>query len=93
MFSFSILCNFINNVQENVYYRIFKQDDDFNIVTGVRYKKGSVKILEQGDKFVVVVKRYFLRTIPLYEKKFEFNTMEEAEIEYDRQKHAMWRIS
>lgn len=76
-----------------MYYRIYRQSDDFHVIEGVRYKKGSVKIIEQEGDYIVVMKRYLVKKIPFYTKRFEFSELQDAEIKYEALKNFLWRIS
>ena len=76
-----------------MYYRIYRQSDDFHVIEGVRYKKGSVKIIEQGGNYIVIMKRYLIKRIPYSTKQFEFSDLQEAEIKYETLKNHLWRIS
>lgn len=63
------------------------------ILQGVRYKKGSVKLLKGVRQYYVVEKRYFLRRIPVYQKIHSFDTQFLAENKYDELKSTIWRLS
>jgi hypothetical protein len=76
-----------------MYYRIYRQSDDFHVIEGVRYKKGSVKIIEQEGSYVVILKRYLIKRITYSVKRFEFSELQDAEIKYETLKNHLWRIS
>ncbi|MBI5727208.1 MAG: hypothetical protein HY965_05115 [Ignavibacteriales bacterium] len=63
------------------------------ILRGVRYRKGSIKLLEADNLFIVEIKHYFLFRITYYIKRMKFNTLEEAEQTYDRIQSYFYRIS
>lgn len=77
----------------SMYYRIYRQNDDFHVIEGVRYKKGSAKIIEQEGGYIVVLRRYFFKRIPFSTKRFEFSELQDAEIKYEVLKNHLWRIS
>ncbi len=52
---------------------------DGTIIDGVRYKRGSVKIIEKDDIYHVVVKKYIFYKIQYYSKHFQFETLDAAE--------------
>jgi hypothetical protein len=76
-----------------MYYRIYHNGKDFNIIEGVRFKKASVKIIEQGGEYVVVLRQYFLRKIPFFVKKFHFETLSDAEVKYEFLKNYFRRFA
>lgn len=64
-----------------------------NILKGVRYKKGSIKLMELSGLYVVEIKYYFIFRITYFIKRMRFSTIEDAEHTYDRMQSYFYRIS
>lgn len=66
---------------------------EFSIVEGVRYKSGSVKIIEQNNEFFVVYKRPIFWKILLEHEILRFSTLEQAQIKYEQLKAKLWQMA
>ncbi len=64
--------------------------ESITVLEGVRYKKGSVKIIEQYAKYFVILKLYLPLGIPFSKKVFEFTNLKDAENKYDNLKSYLW---
>ena len=67
--------------------------EPFTVIEGIRYKKGSVKILEQNEKYFVIMKRYLIWDLSLSKKTFEYTNLIDAESRYEELKHHLYLIS
>lgn len=70
-----------------------KTENEGEIVRGVRYKRGSVKVVLSVDEYHVILKKYWYFKIPFYYQCKTFKTLEEAENEYSRLQSYLYRIS
>lgn len=62
------------------------------IISGVRYKRGSVKILKRENTYVLETKLYFLGLLYRSTQK-TFDTIEAAEIAYGKIESKLYRKS
>jgi hypothetical protein len=66
--------------------------DKETIISGVRYKRGSVKILKCENSYVLETKFYFLGLLYRSTRK-TFDSVEEAEIAYGKVESKLYRRS
>ncbi|MCE1187502.1 MAG: hypothetical protein LWX56_00040 [Ignavibacteria bacterium] len=67
--------------------------DRGEILDGVRYKRGSIKLVEADGAFYVIVRWYLMFKIPFFKRVYSFKTREEAEHTFDRTKAHFYKIS
>ncbi len=66
---------------------------DGTILDGIRYKRGSVKIIEKENKYYVEEKKYLFFKFQYYKKRCEYETLGAAENEFARIAANLYKIS
>ncbi len=67
-------------------YTIYKSEADFYLVKGIKYKKSSVKFLEKGNEYFIILKYFIFKKFPIYTRKLRFNSFDRAECKYENLK-------